>query len=284
MSVPTGEVSAATSPGWAWDPSLYAGSAQFYPLGRVGDPDRLVDELVDALGLDGTELLLDIGCGPGSLTLLLAPHVAEAIGIGADMLMEADRQADEKGVANVSWRHLRAEQLPADLPPARVVTFAQSFHWLDRHRIAATVRGLLAPGRAVVHVHVTTHEGIDTNTPLLHPRPPRGEIARLVASYLGTRRRASQGVLTAGTHEDEAAIYRAAGFTGPQRLEVPGRAVERSVDEIVASVYSLSGSAPHLFGDRLERFDAELRQLLDNATSDGRFSEQMREKPADIWH
>jgi len=73
VSVPTGEGSAATSPGWAWDPSLYAGSAQFYPLGRVGDPDRLVDELVDALGLDGTELLLDIGCGPGSLTLLLAP-------------------------------------------------------------------------------------------------------------------------------------------------------------------------------------------------------------------
>ena len=156
--------------------------------------------------------------------------------------------------------------------------------WLDRHRIAATVRGLLAPGRAVVHVHVTTHEGIDTNTPLLHPRPRRGEIARLVASYLGTRRRAGQGVLTAGTHEDEAAIYRAAGFTGPQRLEVPGRVVERSVDEIVASVYSLSGSAPHLFGDRLERFDAELHQLLDNATSDGRFSEQMREIAADIWH
>jgi SAM-dependent methyltransferase len=279
------EFSAATSPGWAWDPSLYSGSARFYPLGRVDYPDQLVDELVVALGLNGTGRLLDVGCGPGSLTLLLAPHVAEAIGIDADgeMLTEAANQADRAGVRNVIWRHLRAEQLPSDIPPILVATFAQSFHWLDRHRVAAAVRGLLVPGGAVVHMHATTHEGIDTDARLPHPRPPRAEIVRLVQSYLGTERRAGQGVLASGTPEGEDAIYRAAGFSGPQRLEVPGRVVERSVEEVVASVYSLSSSAPHLFGDRLERFDADLRQLLDRISRDGGFSEQMREIAADIW-
>jgi ubiquinone/menaquinone biosynthesis C-methylase UbiE len=29
-------------------------------------------------------VLLDVGCGPGSLTLLLAPYVSEAIGVDAD--------------------------------------------------------------------------------------------------------------------------------------------------------------------------------------------------------
>ncbi len=72
-------------------------------------------------------------------------------------------------------------------------------------------------------------------------------------------------------------------MTGPQRVEVPGSAVERTVDEIGAAVYSLSSSAPHLFGDRLDSFDSELRQLLDNVSSAGRFSEQMREIAADIW-
>lgn len=279
------EVSAATSPGWVWDPSLYAGSAQFYPHGRVGYPQQLVDELVGALGLDGTGRLADVGCGPGSLALLLAPHVAEAIGIDADadMLEEAARLAEEKGVSNARWRQLRAEQLPADLPPVRLVTFAQSFHWLDRPRVAAAVRGLLVPGGAVVHVHATTHEGLDTNAELPHPQPPRDAITHLVRRYLGAQRRAGQGVLTAGAHVDEDTIYRAAGFTGPQRLEVPSRAVERTTDEIVASVYSLSISAPHLFGDRLESFDAELRRLVDDASSDGRFSEQMREIALDIW-
>jgi cyclopropane fatty-acyl-phospholipid synthase-like methyltransferase len=61
-------------------------------------PPQVAEALVDALDLDGTGRLLDVGCGPGSLTLLLAPHVAEAIGVDpdADMLTEAARLARER--------------------------------------------------------------------------------------------------------------------------------------------------------------------------------------------
>src|SRR3954451_9277989 len=109
----------AAERGWTWDASLYAGSAGYYGLGRVGYPGDLVDKLVTALDLDGSGRLLDVGCGPGSLTLLLAPHFAEAIGVDADaaMLDEAARLAQDRLVGNVRWRHLRAEELPADLPP-----------------------------------------------------------------------------------------------------------------------------------------------------------------------
>lgn len=68
------QISAATSPGWTWDPSLYAGAARYYATGRIAYPAGVADALVTALDLDGTGRLLDIGCGPGSLTLLLAPH------------------------------------------------------------------------------------------------------------------------------------------------------------------------------------------------------------------
>ena len=62
-----------------------------------------------------------------------------------------------RGVENVDWVHLRAEELPGDLGTFRVVTFAQSFHWMQRERVAATVREMLEPGGAWVHVHATTH-------------------------------------------------------------------------------------------------------------------------------
>ena len=285
LGVSSDEVSAATSPQWTWDPSLYAGSARFYAAGRVGYPIDVADALVAALALDGSGRLLDVGCGPGSLTLLLAPHFTQATGVDADadMLIEAARLAEERGVRNVKWRRLRGEELPADLPPARVVTFAQSFHWMDRRRVAGAVRSMLVRGGAVVHVHATTHQGVDTDRELPHPQPPREAISRLVQRYLGAQRRAGQGVLTAGTLQGEDAIYRGAGFTGPQRLEVPGRVVARSAHEIAASVYSLSSSAPHLFGDRLDQFDGELRQLLTDVARDGRFSEQMRSIALDIW-
>lgn len=83
---------------------MYAGSAAFYTRGRVAYPQALADRLAASLGLDGSGRLLDIGCGPGSLTLLLAPLFAEAIGIDADadMIAEAAEQAARAGIRNVS--------------------------------------------------------------------------------------------------------------------------------------------------------------------------------------
>ena len=111
------------------DPMLYAGAAEFCSVGRVA-PERARGRLTDELGLDGTGRLFDVGCGPGSLTLLLADRFEQAVGIDADgeMLREAARLAAAVGVSGVLWRQMYAEDLPGDLGRFRVVTFAQSFH------------------------------------------------------------------------------------------------------------------------------------------------------------
>jgi hypothetical protein len=199
------------------------------------------------------------------------------------MIAEAGRLAVRAGVPNVRWQVLRAEDLPAGLGTFRLVTFAQSFHWMDRHLVAAAVRGMLEAGGTCVHVHATTHEGIETSRPLPHPQPPRAAIDDLVRRYLGPQRRAGQGVLPAGTAGREGEVYRAAGFTGPRRLELPGVVVERTADQVVAAVLSLSGSAPHLFGSRLPEFEADLRRLLHDTSPAGQFSQHMREIAVDLW-
>ncbi len=214
-----------------------------------------------------------------------------ATGLDADshMLAEAERQAAVAGIVNVDWVNLRAEDLPADLGPFRVAALAQSFHWMDRARVARLLHGALGADGDLVHLHATTHEGILSDVPLPQPRPPRREIDDLVKRFMGTRRRAGQGTLPevsiseADRGRDEAEIYRAAGFNRPTRIEVPGPVVIRSADDIVASVFSLSSAAPHLFGDRGPVFEAELRELLAEVSPEGRFSEQMRETAIDLW-
>lgn len=271
---------------WQWDETLYAGSARHYSTGRMAYPAEVADALRAELGLDGTGRLLDVGCGPGSLTLLLAPLFETVVGVDADpdMLAEARRRAADAKITNIEWRRLRAEDLPAGLGCFRVVTFAQSFHWLDQPLVARRVRGMLDADGAWVHVHATTHRGVTGEDPLPHPQPPWGRIQDLVESYLGATRRAGRGTLPAGTPSGEEDVMRAAGFTGPARVEVGGgRLVERTSDEIVASMFSLSSSAPHLFGERRPDFEADLRALLRTAAPDGRFSETTREVALVIW-
>jgi SAM-dependent methyltransferase len=275
-----------TASGWVWDETLYAGSAAYYAAGRRPYPREVAPALRAALDLDGTGRLLDVGCGPGSLTLHLAPMFASVVGVDADpgMLAEAVRQAATAGITNARWRRMRAEELPGGLGRFHVVTFAQSFHWFDRTLVAGRVKAMLESGGACVLVHATTHEGVPGEDTLHLPRPPWNEVAALVVRYLGTARRAGRGVLPGGTPSDEDDVMRAAGFVGPTRVEVGGGTVwERSEDEVVAAVFSLSRSTPHLFGGAKDDFERDLRLLLRRTSPDGRFAERAREVALDIW-
>ena len=125
---------------------------------------------------------------------------------------------------------------------------------------------------------------METDEPLPAPSPPRDEIADLVARYLGSVRRAGRGTLPDGTPGGQDEVFERAGFGDRHVVRVPrGEVVVRSEDEIVASVFSLSSAAPHLFGDRLGGFERELRALLRRASPDGRFAEIAGEIQLSIW-
>lgn len=270
--------------GWLWDATLFRGSAAYYERGRLPYPPGLADALAGALALDGRGRLLDAGCGPGTVALRLAHLVAEVVGLDpdADMLAEAARRALASGIGNARWVCRRAEELPAGLGRFRLATFAASFHWMDRDRVAATVRNMLEPGGAFVQI--TGTETTLAPATLPHPPPPNTAIQDLVRDYLGPERRAGQGRLLYGTPDDELAVLRRAGYGEPEIVIVPGgQAVTPSVDDVVAAVFSQSGSAPHLFGDRLAQFERDLRALLTVATPTGHFARQIGDAELRIW-
>jgi hypothetical protein len=199
------------------------------------------------------------------------------------MLVEAARLAAESGATNARWVRLRAEDLPAGLGIFRYATFAQSFHWMDRDLVARVVFDMLEPGGAFVHVNtVVAHP--PPPPPLPYPAPPEIAIGRLVRSYLGDDRRAGQGVLAFGTPDAESRVLARAGYRPVRVVLVEGRKVlERDVDDIVAQVFSVAGSAPHLFEADLAAFEADLRQLLEQAADHGRFSQWLGDIQLDIY-
>lgn len=259
---------------WRWDESVFEGAAPYYRQGRNPYAPELATALAGALGLDGHGRLLDVGCGPGTVALVFAHLFEDVVGVDSDpgMVSEARRAAEEAGLDTVSWVCMRAEELPGELGRFRVVTFGQSFHWMDRPRVASAVHGMLEPDGVVVQVDLWHDPPPELHRDGPHPPVPRSAIDELRVSWLGADRRAGKGFRnTSPSGEDE--IFQAAGFLPEQVVVVPDdRILERSVDDVVAWVLSTSSTAPHLFGDRLAEFERELRALLIEASPEGRFS------------
>ena len=116
---------------------LVTGTAWHYARYRPGYPQVFFDDLVQRFHLDGTGRLLDLGCGTGQLTLPLAEHVTDAVGMDPEpeMLAEAALQAHAAHVANATWVQGNSADVPGEFGRFRLVTMGRSFHWIDREQI-----------------------------------------------------------------------------------------------------------------------------------------------------
>jgi ubiquinone/menaquinone biosynthesis C-methylase UbiE len=115
------------------------------------DAARL-DEVLELAEARAGEVALDVATGTGNTALALAPHLETVIGLDLtpEMLAEAGRQAEARGVANVTWVRGDACLLPFadaafDLYTVRAAP--HHFHDLDA-ALAEAVRVLRPGGRA----------------------------------------------------------------------------------------------------------------------------------------
>jgi SAM-dependent methyltransferase len=274
---------------WRWDETLFGGAANYYVDGRVPYAEGLSDFMESALGLDGRGRLLDVGCGPGVIALRLAHLFETVVGLDsdADMLAVGARQAEEFAVGNISWAHMRAEELPGTLGKFRIAAFAASFHWMDRPKVANAVAGMLEMGGSAVQIDAPSYR-VDSLPSasagsLPHPLPPEDDINALRSHYLGPGIRAGRGIRNSSPNGEDQ-VFTDAGFAPMRQVLVPdGRVIDRSIDQLVAQRFSSSSTAPHLFGSRLEEFETDLRQLLMAASPSGLFSVRLPDNVISIW-
>ncbi|AGT10596.1 class I SAM-dependent methyltransferase [Paracoccus aminophilus] len=115
------------------------GYAQFRPE----YPAALADYLAEIAPRRGKAV--DAGCGTGQLTVQLARHFTEVIGLdpSADQLENAAPHAD------VSYLCAPAEALPVPDHSADLITAAQAAHWFDLPAFYAEARRIAAPDAVI---------------------------------------------------------------------------------------------------------------------------------------
>lgn len=234
----------------------FASAAPYYARYRSPYPAELYELLADRFALDGSQTVLDLGAGPGTISLPLAPLVEHVYAVDPEpaMLAEGCRLAEERGLGNISW--LEGDDTGITrlcLPRIDLCVIGKAFHRMDRARVPADLDTLLAP-----------RGGIALVTSPADPHTPRpswlGVIEEVRVRFLGPDYRAAYGPATHPAddlvdHLAKSPFSRVDTTTWDQR-------VRYTVDQLVGLQFSLSYSSPALFGDRKEAFASELRQAL----------------------
>lgn len=156
-----------------------------FPVGRafaeaVGYPANLLDALPAAASASFTgvtalprwtdlragEVVLDLGCGAGLDSLIAAQAVGpegrvQGIDLSREMIELARRNAEDAGVANVSFRCAAVEDLPQATDSVDVAIANGVFNLApEKERAAAEVARVLRPGGRLIAAEIVLSSDI----------------------------------------------------------------------------------------------------------------------------
>ena len=247
-----------------YEPRRFQSAVPFYERYRLAYPDRLIARVAALLGLNPGDAVLDLGCGPGSLSVPLARLglSVTAADPEPEMLAAAEVAAQAAGVRVTHWRGGSYDLTP-DMGPYQLVTIGRAFHWMDRIATLGILDRIIAPGGAVALFHDA------------HPVLPENEWFKTLCKVGDRYGRAAQPHIAErkalGHRRYEPFLYQSA-FTKLDGLSVTLRQPV-SEDEIVGRAFSQSTTAPDKLAERADAFEAELRERLRALSPDGKFIE-----------
>jgi ubiquinone/menaquinone biosynthesis C-methylase UbiE len=247
-----------------YEPRRFQSAVPYYERYRLGYPERLIARVVALLALSRGDAVLDLGCGPGSLSV---PFAKAGMAVTAadpepEMLAAAESAAKAAAVPLTLWRGGSYDLTP-QMGPYRMVSIGRAFHWMDRLATLAMLDRLLCPGGAVVFFHDA------------HPVLPENEWFKVLCKVGDRYGRAAQPHIAErkalGHRRYETSLYQSV-FTQLDGLSVTVRKAV-SEDEIVGRAFSQSTTSPEKLGTRADDFEAELRDRLRALSPAGEFIE-----------
>ena len=254
----------------------YAGAGWYYAEYRQRVSTEFITLLAERLGWTSTDRILDLGAGPGQLSFLVAPLVAEVVAVEPepDMLMEGERRAGAEKIDNVTFVTASSDDLPrlrSSLGQFRTAMMGQSFHWmLDRDRVLRDLSAMISePDGSVAFVR-----------PMRVSVPDVLEAAEKTVNAILEKYLADSppGPHPSGRHDPFEEILARSPFPRVELIERVYQTPTRpTIEALVGSEYSISHVLTRL-GPRRETFEREVRATLARLNEIGEVSVTWRDE------
>jgi trans-aconitate methyltransferase len=248
--------------------SLFHGTAHYYRQFRPGIPEEVATVLNQAVAPTTPRRLLDIGTGTGLVAEALLNYFDDIIAIDNDPDMLAVAETAIRPKLDAGTTLALIESTAEDFKPpagwqADLVTICRAFHWLDQATVLELLDQQVAQGGAVAIFGDNSFWTADS--------PWKQSVRAVVQDFLGEARRAGTGTFN---HHNRpySDIMEESPFNQVEEVRVP---VHRTwnTESILGYLYSTTFAAPHLFGDRLDAFEAAVQAALAEHSSDDVFPE-----------
>jgi SAM-dependent methyltransferase len=132
------------------EPRRFAAAAKHYLAGRPAYAKVLISRIVKELRLGAKDAVMDLGCGPGQLTMLFAPFVRSVLAVDPSAEMLAVARHAATGAHNVHFRSGSSFDIGPELGTFRLVTIGRAFHWMDRPDTLQRLNAMIEKEGAVV--------------------------------------------------------------------------------------------------------------------------------------
>jgi ubiquinone/menaquinone biosynthesis C-methylase UbiE len=246
-------------------PDRFKDNAAHYLGGRAAYSPHLIRRVAQICKLDGTQRLLDLGCGPGQISLAFSTWIG--VGVAIDPAPEMLNIASGLGLGvapNIEYRLGSSYDLSPELGQFQIAVIGRAFHWMDRPDTLIRLSRLIDPAGAVV-LFSTSH-------PDDPPKPWFTQYRALLEEYAQSDPAREQR--KSDEWESHESVLLRSPFASLERVAiVEMRRV--AVASLLARVLSMSSLSRERLGTRLDELLERATSLLEAHAVDGWLEERV---------
>ena len=234
-------------------PGSYRGTYEYYVKYRPSIPKEVIDVIVKHFDVKPTDRVLDMGCGTGQVALAMEGKCGEMACLDPDpKMLTWAQKATRHSRMKLIWLNYPAEDLgktKRKLGTFKVATSSRAFHRMNEERVLRVLDEFIEEDGGVALFSDRVLWG--------GSKEWQQAVKGVIQKYRAKKRDTGKGK----PKEPWKNILARSVFRFTETHDVP--IIRRwNVESIIGYVLSTAAAAPHLFGDQLDRFKKETRNVL----------------------